>query len=117
MANYNAFGGQLNSNDVTTFENGGTHEQNPNGGIPQGVDQQGVPNLVEEGETKYKDYIFSNRIVADKKALGALNLPKRYGGKTFGKIADKLGAESKERPNDPISKRGLEDSMGKLQFL
>lgn len=117
MANYNAFGGQLNSNDVTTFENGGTHEQNPNGGIPQGVDQQGVPNLVEEGETKYKDYIFSNRIIADKKALGALNLPKRHGGKTFGKIADKLGAESKERPNDPISKRGLEDSMGKLQFL
>lgn len=117
MANYNAFGGQLNSNDVTTFENGGTHEQNPNGGIPQGVDQQGVPNLVEEGETKYKDYIFSNRIIADKKALGALNLPKRHGGKTFGKIADKLGDESKERPNDPISKRGLEDSMGKLQFL
>ena len=45
MANYSAEGGELN-----TFENGGTHEQNPLGGIPQGVDENGTPNLVEQGE-------------------------------------------------------------------
>jgi hypothetical protein len=39
---------------VTLFEGGGTHEENPNGGIPQGKD------LVEAGETKWNNYIFSN---------------------------------------------------------
>lgn len=45
---------------VTMFENGGSHEQNPLGGIPQGVGANGKTNLVEEGETKWNDYIFSN---------------------------------------------------------
>ena len=38
----------------------------------------------------------------------------KYNGKSFAKIAEKLSAESKERPNDPISKRGLTASMTKL---
>lgn len=50
---------------VTLFEGGGTHEQNPNGGIPQGTGSNGKPNLVEEGETKWNDYIFSNAIGLD----------------------------------------------------
>ena len=45
---------------VTVFEGGGTHEQNSLGGIPQGTGTNGKPNLVEEGETKWNDYIFSN---------------------------------------------------------
>jgi hypothetical protein len=45
---------------VTVFEGGGTHEQNSLGGIPQGIGSNGKPNLVEEGETKWNDYIFSN---------------------------------------------------------
>ena len=50
---------------VTMFENGGTHEQNSLGGIPQGMGANGKPNLVEEGETKFEDYIFSNNINMD----------------------------------------------------
>lgn len=50
---------------VTLFENGGSHEVNPNGGIPQGVGSNGKVNLVEEGETKWNDYIFSNSIGLD----------------------------------------------------
>jgi hypothetical protein len=50
---------------VTIFEGGGTHAQNPNGGIPQGTGANGKPNLVEEGETKWNDYIFSNEILID----------------------------------------------------
>ena len=50
---------------VTMFENGGTHEQNSLGGIPQGMGANGRPNLVEEGETKFEDYIFSNNIRMD----------------------------------------------------
>ena len=45
---------------VTIFEEGGSHQENPLGGIPQGVGSNGKPNLVEEGETKWNDYIFSN---------------------------------------------------------
>src|SRR5574344_1878545 len=61
MINQFANGGDFN-NGVTMFNTGGTHEQNPNGGIPQGVDQNGKPNLVEQGEVKYNDFIYSNRI-------------------------------------------------------
>ena len=31
--------------------------------------------------------------------------------------AEKLGRESKERPNDPISQRGLKDSLTKLESI
>lgn len=50
---------------VTLFEAGGTHENNPIGGIPQGIGANGKPNLVEEGETKWNGYIFSNSISLD----------------------------------------------------
>lgn len=50
---------------VTLFENGGSHQQNSLGGIPQGVGSNGKQNLVEEGETKWNDYIFSNKINTD----------------------------------------------------
>lgn len=116
-----AFGGELGTNGtdwtngVNIFEVGGTHEENPNQGIPQGMDEQGIPNLVEEGEVKFNDYIFSNRIKADKSILDMVGLPKGYKGKPYSKLAEKASAESKERPNDPISKTGLQDAMIKLQ--
>jgi hypothetical protein len=50
---------------VTMFENGGSHEQNSLGGIPQGLGANGKQNLVEEGETKWNDYVFSNSIDMD----------------------------------------------------
>lgn len=78
--NYNvaALGGNLNSTlsnmqlsgEFNSFNGGGTHEENPNGGIPQGMGNNGKMNTVEEDETSYnfKDkgkYIFSNRIKLD----------------------------------------------------
>lgn len=118
---WHAFGGELGTNGtdwtngVTIFGEGGTHEENPNQGIPQGVDQNGVPNLVEEGEVKYQDYIFSNRLKADKEILEMVGLPNKYKGKKYSDLAEKASKESEERPNDPISKAGLEDSMLRLQ--
>lgn len=102
-------------NGVTTFDEGGTHEENPNGGIPQGVAPDGEPNLVEENEVKYKDYIYSDRLVASKTLLKEHNLPTKYAGKSFAKIADKLQEESKDRPNDEISKSTLDDMMSRLE--
>ena len=118
-----AFGGELNthggdfSNGVTFINNGGTHEQNPFEGVPMGVAPDGQPNLVEEGEVLYNDYVFSNRLHPTDKELKESNLPKKYKGHTFALIAEDMSKESAERPNDPISKRGLEASLGKLASL
>ena len=103
------------TNGITEINNGGTHEQNPLEGVPMGMDNEGIPNLVEEGEVKYDNYIFSNRLKANKKLLSTYSLPEKYEEKSFADIAKILSKESEERPNDPISKRGLEDSMSKLQ--
>ena len=118
-----AFGGELNthggdfSNGVTFINSGGTHEQNPFEGVPMGVAPDGQPNLVEEGEVLYNDYVFSNRLHPTDKELKESNLPKKYKGHTFALIAEDMSKESAERQNDPISKRGLEDSLGKLASL
>ena len=109
-----ANGGQT-GNGVTTFNNGGTHEENPLGGIPQGIGANGLPNLVEEGEVKYKDYIFSDRLRAKQSTLAEVGLPNKYIGKTYGDIAKNLQKESAERPNDPISQKGLADMMQRLK--
>lgn len=105
------------SNGVTLINNGGTHEQNPYEGVPIGIAPDGQPNLVEEGEVIYNDYVFSNRLHPTDKEIKESKLPKKYKGYTFALIAEDMSKESAERPNDPISKRGLEDSLGKLAMI
>lgn len=118
---HHAFGGDLLThgaewdNGLRVIGNGGTHEENPMEGVPMGMDAEGNPNLVEQGEVIFNDYVFSNRLFADGGLLESFNLPKSYDGHSFAAIAEKLGDESKERPNDPISKRGLLSSMSRLQ--
>ena len=118
---HHAFGGDLLThgaewdNGLRVIGNGGTHEENPMEGVPMGMDAEGNPNLVEQGEVIFNDYVFSNRLFADGDLLESFNLPKSYDGYSFAAIAEKLGDESKERPNDPISKRGLLSSMSRLQ--
>ena len=118
---HHAFGGDLLTNGaewdngLRIIGNGGTHEENPMEGVPMGMDAEGTPNLVEQGEVIFNDYVFSNRMFADDGLLESFNLPKSYDGYSFAAIAEKLGEESKERPNDPISKRGLLSSMSRLQ--
>ena len=103
------------SNGVTIIGNGGTHEENPMEGVPMGVAPDGTPNLVEQGEVKFNNYVFSNRLFATGGLLAAHNLPTTYANHSFADIAEKLSRESSERPNDPISKRGLLNSMTRLQ--
>lgn len=105
------------SNGVTFINSGGTHEQNPFEGVPMGVAPDGKPNLVEEGEVLYNDYVFSNRLHPTDKELKEFNLPKKYKRHTIAFIVKDMSKESAERPNDPISKRGLEASLGKLALL
>lgn len=103
------------SNGVTVIGNGGTHEENPMEGVPMGVAPDGTPNLVEQGEVKFNNYVFSNRLFATGGLLAAHNLPVTYADHSFADIAERLSKESSERPNDPISKRGLMSAMTRLQ--
>lgn len=99
-----ALGGDLNndfSNGVTIVGNGGSHEENPFGGVQFGIDQNGTPNLVEEGEVIFNGYVYSDRIKNNK-------------GMTFAQVAKKISRESEERPNDPLSKAGLEIGLSRL---
>ena len=115
LANSYANGGSFSdfTNGVTIIGNGGTHEQNPFEGVQMGVAPDGKPNLVEEGEAIFNDYVFSNRLKVPKAVRTKYKLrgPKDMSFAEAFKVAQK---ESEERPNDPISKRGLENSAAIL---
>jgi hypothetical protein len=100
---------------LTSFNTGGSHEESPIGGIPQGIGDNGNVNLVEEGETRYQDYIFSDRLTLDEDIVKELNLPSNLIGKTFAEASEILAKDIEEHPNDPISKRGFEEMMVRLQ--
>lgn len=129
FTNINAFGGDLQthgadwSTGFSHVKKGGTHEENPKGGVTVGHDAQGVPNMVEEGEiianTKefggkvVKDYVFSDRLKVPEysKEHKGEELPyemkvlKKYEGKTFaegGKMIEKNSGVD-ERPNDVMA--------------
>jgi hypothetical protein len=119
LSNIAALGGPLHSygtdwtNGITFIDNGGTHESNPLEGVPMGIAEDGMPNLVEEGEVIYNDYVFSNRLKVPKATREKYKL-RGTKDMTFAEAAKKMQKESEERPNDPISKNGLEDSMNNL---
>lgn len=114
-----SIGGPLHSNGIDwtngiiTVDTGGSHEDNPYEGVQMGVDPEGVPNLVEEGEVVYNDYVFSNRLKVPEDVRKAYKL---RGSKdmTFADAARKVQKPSAERPNDIIEQRSLDDIMGKL---
>ena len=64
-----ALGGNMNesyNSDFDSFKVGGSHNENPLGGIPMGMGKNGQMNTVEEGETSFminkQKFIFSDRI-------------------------------------------------------
>lgn len=122
------FGGSMNGMNIPTgmqsYDAGGTHEENPNGGVQVGVDQQGNPNLVEEGEFRWGDYIFSDRILVDEDILSLWNAelnPNRStkrkakkGKLTYADLARKYADKNKELVNDPIGKSTIDKYMENL---
>ena len=111
-AKWHAFGGNLSTqgsdwtNGLNWINNGGTHEANPQDGVPMGIAPDGKPNLVEEGEVIFNDdYVFSNRLKVPKMIRDKYKLKDDI---TFAEAIKKLSKESEERPNDPISQDGLD---------
>ncbi len=90
---------------VTLFKAGGSHADNPNGGIPQGIGANGKTNLVEEGETKWNDYIFSNEVKLDGSYAGSTSANKY---KTGGKLKYETGGELDKKA--PIVGPALDES-------
>ena len=106
-----ADGGQL-----TEFNEGGSHEMNPLGGIPQGFSQDGKLNLVEQGETKLNaaDYVFSDQIKVSKETAGLYDLPKGDVGKTFADVSKKLNRPNSRRENDTIEQVAIQRDLENL---
>lgn len=127
-ANIAAEGGKINTGSMGMYDThgahfspgliridaGGTHESNPYGGVQIGVDANGTPNLVEEGETVFGDFVFSDRIKPSRKLLRDNNLPEKFYGKSYSEIAKKLSEEADDRPNDTVSQNGLKAMLERL---
>jgi hypothetical protein len=111
------YAGGGNLDQLTEFTEGGTHEENPIGGIPQGTAPNGQMNLVEQGETKLnkQNYIFSDQLKIDSNTVAQFNLPKSYIGKTFADASKKLDKPNSRRENDTIEMADTERNLNKLK--
>lgn len=123
QAAYAAEGGAINpfpssefGSPITEFNAGGSHEENPYDGIPQGIAPDGLPNLVEEGEVKFDNYIFSDRLMLTKEDKQKYKFLK---GKTYADAAKRIKKDLgiDERPNDSIAKADLEEQLNVLSAL
>lgn len=111
---FNTHGGYFAPQGYLRINAGGSHEENPNGGVQLGTDEQGIPNMLEENEPVYNDYVYSDNIKADVEFLKKHNIPEKYAGKLFSEIADKFVDEAAERPMDPVSNNGLNAMLVRL---
>ena len=108
VSNTLGFGGikfPIYDNGITFIGAGGTHGQNPYGGVLMGMAPDGQPNLVEEGEVIYNDYVYSNRLKVPKKLREKYHLKEGTFADAMNHYFKKNGVD--ERPNDPIIKKGL----------
>jgi hypothetical protein len=83
--------------DLTRFDEGGTHETSPLGGIPQGISPNGKQNTVEQGESKKGNFIYSNRIALDKGLVKQFNLPNYVAGKSVSDASKAIDDKFKDR--------------------
>lgn len=112
MGRFDTHGGTFAPQGYMKVETGGTHEENPNGGVQVGVDPNGVPNMLEENEPVYQDFVYSNQIAAEADVLKEFNIPEKYAGKHYSDIADEYVDDN--RPNDPIANNGMNAMLVRL---
>lgn len=122
VLNFAAYGGDLKmsgdfNNGLIFINEGGTHEENPFEGVQLGVDPEGVPNLVEEGEVVYNDYVFSNRLKPTKTLLEEVGLNAKYADYTIAEIIREIQKESSINPNDWIVENTLKDNINRVMTI
>lgn len=96
------------NNNLTQFNEGGLHSQNPNGGVMIGNNAS-----VEQGETKNGNFIYSNRIVLDENVVSQYNLPKSLVGKSVADATKFIDNKFKGR-NDKISQSTKDIMLSKI---
>lgn len=101
------------TNNLVTVGKGGSHEENAYGGVPMGIAPDNSPNLVEEGEVIWNDYVLPKRTEVDAETKKAYHLPKNS-HLSWADLAKRLEKEGKERPNDPISQGAFKKEMDDL---
>lgn len=114
MSEFNTHGGYFAPAGYMKVETGGSHEENPNGGVQIGVDPQGVPNMLEEGEPVYNDYVFSDNIKISDDMIEKHKLPKQLKGKLYSDAVQYFMDEAEQRPFDATSRNGLEAMLMRL---
>lgn len=103
--------------NLTEFNEGGLHEENVNGGIRQGINDAGTFNLVEEGETKYNDYIFSNKFFLSKEDLELARLDPNMEGMTIAEGSKHLNRFLDEAPFDKITRDTVNEQLDNLILI
>lgn len=93
--------------DINEFNEGGSHESNPLGGIPIGTNPEtGQPQMVEEGETmlsvKGIDFIFSNNYKLSEQEAKDNALPVKMAGKSMSDASKVVSEMFKDR-DDGVS--------------
>jgi len=103
--------------DLTRFNEGGTHESSPLGGIPQGQAPDGSQNRVEQGESKKGNFIYSNRIELDKGLIKQFNLPGYVAGKSVSDASKVIDDKFKDRADKYAqeTKKTLLDRLANAQ--
>jgi len=122
--NTNAQGGLLSGSrmydpesNIEEFNQGGTHEQNPNGGIQVGIGANGKPDTVEQGETAViingRKFIFSDRVEFRNKG----EFPTFMKDSTFADASKNLEEAFKDRhsPEDKATKKAFLERLAEKQ--
>ena len=116
-------GGTINTvnpnDDLIKINTGGTHEENPIGGVPVGSDENGTMNTVEQGETIMKDFVYSNRLYLpeDINLKSEYGLPNSLKGKSFAKASEIINNKFKDREDKTSleTKKIFLDRLANLQ--
>ena len=98
---------------LTEFNEGGSHESSPLGGIPMGMNSNGQQNTVEENETKVGNFVYSDRLYINEDLVKQMNLPGYIKGKSFASASKAINDKFKDR-NDIHTKATQKELLDRL---
>ena len=114
-------GGRLpidqNDKFLKEINEGGTHEENPLGGVPVSTNPQGGQNLVEEGEAITPDnYVLSDRELITEQHIEDYNINPLYEGLTFAEAGRKENEPIKDSPYDKMLIKTANQNFNQLAY-